>query len=118
MVGSSNLQVAQQGNLRERTSGLGRLDERLRRERIGLDSQLSMDLLQAIERRDDVGPDYNQLIQLAEMLGQSREQWSWWSGGPEAEANSCPAAEPGADDTRWSPGCLHRSRKASEEVRG
>jgi hypothetical protein len=56
---------------RERTQALGDLDERLRRERIGLDTNLSGDTLSFMERREDVGPDLNQMIGLAEALGQA-----------------------------------------------
>lgn len=56
---------------RERTQDLGDLDERLRRERIGLDTQLSGNTLSFMERREDVAPDPNALINLAMALGQA-----------------------------------------------
>lgn len=56
---------------RERTQELGNLNERLRRERIGLDTSLSGDTLGFMERRDDVGPNMDDLIRLAEGLGRS-----------------------------------------------
>lgn len=56
---------------RDRTQALGSLDERLRRERIGLDTQLSGDTLNVMQSRNDIPPDNNAAIALATALGQA-----------------------------------------------
>lgn len=61
----------EQGVERERVSDMGRLQERLRQQMLGLDTSLSGDTLNFMERREDTGPDMNQLLQLAQMLGMS-----------------------------------------------
>jgi hypothetical protein len=66
---STVLDTMQMGNNREYVNDLGRLDERLRQQRIATDAGLSGDELQFMERRNDTYPDYNQLAQLEEGLG-------------------------------------------------
>lgn len=67
----------QMGNERERTDAQGRLQERLRQQQISLDAQLSGDVLNFMERRDDTYPDLNQLMQLAQGMGEA----GYGSGG-------------------------------------
>ena len=55
---------------REKGSSLGRLDERLRREKIGLMTGLSGDTLGFMERREDVYPDLSMYANLASKYGQ------------------------------------------------
>lgn len=61
----------EQGVERERVNDMGRLQERLRNQMIGFDTSLSGDTLGFMERREDTGPDLNQLLQLSQMLGGS-----------------------------------------------
>jgi hypothetical protein len=63
--------VMQRGVEKERSGDVGRLDERLRREKIGLDQQLTDEVADLIERRDDTYPDINQLIGLMKDFGAS-----------------------------------------------
>lgn len=68
---SSILDTMQAGNERERINDQGRLEERLRQQRIGLDTSLSGDTLGFMERRVDQQPDPMLAAQLAQGLGQA-----------------------------------------------
>ncbi len=69
--GTTLAPTIQQGLASEEQSARGRLDEALRREKLGYMTGLSGDTLQFMERRTDAYPDYNQLQQLAYMQGQA-----------------------------------------------
>lgn len=70
--GNSNLWLnANQGTQRERMAALGRLNDRLRQQRSAADIGITQGRLGVMERRSDVGPDYNQMIRLAQGLGAS-----------------------------------------------
>lgn len=55
---------------RERAAELGRLNERVRQQAIGTDAGLSGDTLSFMERKNETGPDFQMLAQLAQQLGQ------------------------------------------------
>lgn len=67
--GTTIAPTVEQGAEREKTSSLGRLEERLRRERLGTDINLTQDIEGFRERRTDAYPDLNQMIQLMTKLG-------------------------------------------------
>lgn len=71
LVGSTILPTMRTGYERETSADLRRVDEQLRREATGLDVSLTGQRLGFMERRTDAYPDYNQMIQLATMRGQS-----------------------------------------------
>lgn len=54
----------------ERQNALGRMQDQLRQQRVATDSALSGDTLQLMASKNDIAPDMNQLIALAQMLGQ------------------------------------------------
>lgn len=68
---STRRATARTGVERERNADTARLQEQLRREQIGLDTQLSGDKLAFMERREDTYPDLNQLIDLMRQFGAS-----------------------------------------------
>jgi len=74
LSGGSAAQVMQMGVGREKGEALNRLSEGLAMQRFNADMGLDMDRLQAIERREDVGPDYGMLAQLAQQIGSSQPQ--------------------------------------------
>lgn len=63
--------VMKRGVAREETNDMGRLNERLRQQRIGLDTGLTDEVADLIERRDDTYPDIGQLLDLMRGFGQS-----------------------------------------------
>lgn len=73
LSGSTIPAVLQQGIARERGRTRGSTLDRLRQQRLSLDADLSGDLLGFIERREDTGPDFGQLITLGRELGRSRD---------------------------------------------
>lgn len=76
---ASNLQA---GNERERLNDQGRLQERLRQQRIATDAGLSGDVLSLMERRNDIAPDMNQLIALAQLEGRAGPIGGGYAGVP------------------------------------
>lgn len=58
------------GNARATNEELNRMRERLTRERIGYDTNLSMDKQNFMERKTDLGPDIGMYAQLMQQLGQ------------------------------------------------
>ena len=68
---SSVVNTMQMGNERERANDQGRLNDRLRQQRLTLDAGLSGDTLQFMERRNDTGPDLRMLAQLSQGVGQA-----------------------------------------------
>ena len=81
---SSVSDTMQMGNLRERSNSMGRLNDRLIQQRMAADAQLSGDVLNFMERREDSGPDYNQLAQLAQMLGRGGYGADGFGAAPQA----------------------------------
>jgi hypothetical protein len=76
--GNSSLPVTmQQGVMRGRAQEVGRLNEQLARLRAEYDMAITQGKLGAIERRSDIGPDYGQLVQLAQAMGRG----GYGSGG-------------------------------------
>lgn len=69
MGNSTTVDTMLAGNERERTNDLGRLQERLRNQQLAVDTGLTGDTLQFMERRNDVGPDLNMLARLASGVG-------------------------------------------------
>jgi hypothetical protein len=70
--GNSSLGATMQfGVNRERLGALGRLNDRLARQRSQFDVGITTGKLGAIERRSDVGPDPAMLLQLAQAAGAS-----------------------------------------------
>ena len=70
--GNSSLPMTMRmGYQRERQEALGRLNENLARQYAAYDTGISGDMLGVMERRTDQGPDYNQMIGLAQGLGQA-----------------------------------------------
>lgn len=76
LSGTSRLGTMLKGDLRDTREDYfrdtGNLDERLRRERLGYDERLAADQLRFQERRTDSYPDYAQMLQLSQMMGQGR----------------------------------------------
>jgi hypothetical protein len=71
--GNSSLATTMQmGVNRERSAAQARLNDQLVRERAGYDTSITAGKLGAIERRNDIGPDPNQLIALAQGMGAAR----------------------------------------------
>ena len=66
---SSKIDTAMQGNERERLASRNRILDANADQLTNADMQLSGDVLGVMERRNDVPPDMNQAIQLAQMLG-------------------------------------------------
>ena len=56
-------------NLKEQTKSLNRLQDNITRQRIDTDANLTRNIQDFIERRNDTAPDLNQLIGLSEGLG-------------------------------------------------
>jgi len=81
LAGGSRADVMQQGNLREEMSSRRRLGDNLSSQYFNADMQLDLDRLQAIERREDIGPDYGMLAQLAQQIGASQSQQPQVGGG-------------------------------------
>lgn len=71
LSGTTIKPTMEQGLMREQADATGALDERLRQQRIGLDSGLEQDTLSFMERRTDSGPDYAQLMALMNQMGQA-----------------------------------------------
>lgn len=69
LTGTTILPTMQQGVAQQETAAQGRLGERLRREKLGYQTQLSGEQLAFQERRNDIGPDLGMLMQLAQMQG-------------------------------------------------
>lgn len=61
----------QRGVARGETDALARLNEQIRREKIGYTTGLSGEKLAFQERREDTYPDFNALLQLSQGLGQA-----------------------------------------------
>jgi hypothetical protein len=70
MANSTVMDTMLQGNTIDRTKAMGRLEDQLNQQRLGYQTQLQSDLLQFMERKNEQGPDFNQLLQLASMMGQ------------------------------------------------
>lgn len=74
---SSTIAPAVEQNVaRERNDALRRVHDDITRQQIGTDASLTGGLTGFVERRNDVGPDFGQLGQLAQGLGQSGGQFS------------------------------------------
>jgi len=71
LSGTTLVPTMQQGLLSQQQDAMTRLNEALKRERLGYQTGLSADTLQFKERRTDEYPDLNQMIQLSQMQGQS-----------------------------------------------
>lgn len=82
---STVLDSALMGNNRQRAEAKGRLNDRLIQQLASADERLTGNLLNFMERRDDTYPDYNQLLQLAQLMGQAGAgQPGGVGGGPAA----------------------------------
>lgn len=68
---STMLSTLKQGTARETNRDLARLAESLAMAKAQADMNISQNKLGVIERRNDVGPDYNQLLALSQSLGRS-----------------------------------------------
>lgn len=69
-LGNTAIPYAGQLAAEKQRAGLtNALDERLAQQRIGLDTGLDQDRLQFEERRNDIGPSYEQLLSLSQGLG-------------------------------------------------
>jgi hypothetical protein len=72
LSGTTVLPTMAQGYQRDLNNSLAKYDDNIRQQQLGMHQQLAQNLLQFMERRDDNGPDLNQLIQLAYQEGQNR----------------------------------------------
>lgn len=68
---SSVSDTMQMGNNERRDDEMGRLSDRLTQMRLSADSELSGDVLELMERKQENAPSYDQLAQLSMMLGQA-----------------------------------------------
>lgn len=66
---------------RERNAEMGRLQQRLREQRLTTDAGLSGDLLNFMERKTEKGPDVGLLAQLAQGMGQAGYGGGYVGGG-------------------------------------
>ena len=96
---SSVVNTMQMGNERERANDQGRLNDRLRQQRLTLDAGLSGDTLQFMERRNDTGPDLRMLAQLSQGVGQA-------GGGLPAGIGGGGYQEPTVTNMGWGAGML------------
>lgn len=81
--GNSSLPTTMQaGVMRNRDEAHSRLNESLARQRIGYDTAITQGKLGVMERRNDVGPDPNQLIALAQGLGRGGYGSGFRMGSP------------------------------------
>lgn len=69
LAGTSVLPAGKLAAAKFKTDATGRLDERLRQQRISLDSGLDQDTLQFMERRNDTYPDFEMLAKLSQGMG-------------------------------------------------
>lgn len=69
LTGTTIAPTMRSGIQRQETDAQGRLASRLKREKLAILPNLQSQRLNFMERREDVQPDYNQLIQLAQMQG-------------------------------------------------
>lgn len=70
LTGTTILPTMRMGYQRQANADEGRLNESLRQQKLGLQNQLSGDMLSFMERRDDDYPDLGQLAGLAQSVGQ------------------------------------------------
>jgi hypothetical protein len=63
LAGTTVAPTMAMGIERERGAALGGLEERLARMRLGYDTAITQARLGAMERREDVGPDYGMLME-------------------------------------------------------
>ena len=68
----------QMGVTREKMASQARLESQLAQQRANYDTSISQGKMGVMERRTDQAPDYNQMLQLSQQLGQS----GYGSGGP------------------------------------
>lgn len=69
LLGSTVLGSVQRGVERERNDALRRVEDDIANRQVSADERLTGNLLGLVERRNDVGPNYDQLIQLRQALG-------------------------------------------------
>jgi hypothetical protein len=69
--GTTILPSMRRGTENSRAQAQNELADQVRQQRLGVDQQNAQATLGFMERRDDVGPDLNQAIALAQALGQS-----------------------------------------------
>jgi hypothetical protein len=73
LAGVSTVPVVQRGVARDYAQEIRKINQDLVREALGRDAALRADLLRVVEARQDVGPDYRYLIELAKDLGKIRK---------------------------------------------
>lgn len=78
---STMLNTMKQGTVRETNRDLARLAESLAMAKAQADMNISQNKLGVIERRNDIGPDYGQMIALAQSLGRSGYGQGGMGGG-------------------------------------
>ena len=76
LVGSSQLGIA-----REQNRDMNRLRESLARQQVAADVGITQGKMGVMERRNDVGPDQNQLLNVMQALGQSGYGQQPYQGG-------------------------------------
>lgn len=70
LTGSTILPTMRMGYRRQAQADVGRLDESLRQQRLGLHTNLTEGMLGFMERREDESPDLGQLAALSQQVGQ------------------------------------------------
>ena len=110
LAGTTLAPTLAQGLAGKRTEAMTRLNESLKRERLGYDTGLSQDTLQFKERRTDAYPDLNQMQQLAYMRGQGQGQ-AGGGGGRSYGANV-------AGGRGWAGGRPNKKRRAGVVMPG
>lgn len=87
LTGTTIAPTMRMGVQREYGGAIGRLNERLANQRLNTDAQLSGDLLGFVERREDVGPDYNQMLALMQAVGAGGDgSGAGYGGTPRSQA--------------------------------
>lgn len=81
LAGTTVLLTMRQGNERERSDALNRVNQNLIAQRVGTDAALSGDKLQFMERRTDSYPDQNLYSQMMQNYGQSGGGGGGYGGG-------------------------------------
>lgn len=91
LSGGSAAQVMKVGVGRQGVEALNRVNEELALQRLNVDTSLDKDRLDAIERRQDVGPSYEMLANLGQQLGASQSQQAGYGQAAAAPAQGLAA---------------------------
>ncbi len=102
LAGTQAAPALAMGVERQKTAEMGRLADRLRQYRIGLQTGLQQDTLQFQERREDEQPDMGQYIQLMQAYGAGGAGQGGGGGGGSA-SYGYGDGEGGGGPVRWSP---------------